>query len=71
MPYPYFPEPRGFVGRPLLALLFAVAIGCLLACVQIGLPLEIAAWVTVLLRRVPFEPAQKVEVIYCAAMVTL
>jgi hypothetical protein len=31
MPYPYFPEPRRFVGRPLLALLVAVGLGCLLS----------------------------------------
>jgi hypothetical protein len=31
MLYSYFPEPRHFVGRPLLALLFAVGMGCLLS----------------------------------------
>ena len=49
MPYPYFSESHGFVGRPLLALLLAVGVGCLLAWAKIGLPLEIAASVTVFL----------------------
>jgi hypothetical protein len=49
MPYPNFSEPRGFVGRPLVALLFAVGIGCLLAWARIGLAVEIAASVAVFL----------------------
>jgi len=43
MSYPYFRDSQGFLGRPLLALACAVAMGCLLAWARVGLPLEIAA----------------------------
>jgi hypothetical protein len=49
MPYPYFREPHGFLGRPLLALVCAVGMGWLLGWARVGLPIEIAAATVVFL----------------------
>ena len=46
---PCFSESRVFVSRPLLALPFAVHIGCLLAWTRFGLPVEISTSVVGLL----------------------